>query len=641
MRQLHFHVILVVLLLFACQAPWSRASSVIPLSTSEHITAADAILRGTVVAQDCFRDSAGLIFTRTVVRVDEGFKGTFPTLLALIHQGGQVGNEDAYCGFSPRFAMPGEYVLFVTRDGAGNLHCTQGGASAIPLLPTLGKSGKAEADYQSTGRELLEELRNWAAQNPDAGADVTDQAVAQIPGTAATTGMLGGVNTRFIQPDRGEPIPYYIDADPLPGGISITQATNAVAQALGAWTAVTSLKFRFMGLQSFGQAANTITTPNESIYIQLHDNYGAINTPNVLGVGGRGGSSFPSPSGWNIGGNVAGNEFLKTTYGYVVLESGNVSMQNLLTFTEVICHEIGHALNLAHSSENAAEPNNTLKEAMMYYQTHADNRGATLGTYDVPVIRQCYPSNTPPYTFNRVIDATSAPVPINVGGINEIELRGYDLQSPALTLATEGATANAGTFSLVGNQLKYTPAGYFSINGRSDPDTSGGSFSYVDLVYARFSDGTNASPYSLIRVLSMRPEATASPDGIPDYWMQTFFGHADPQAGDLSRATDDADGDGLNTLQEYLGATNPKNANSATRITSFDGQNLQFAARAYEPYEILGSTNLTTWTRITTILPTTPLIAVRTNLPQTNIIATVSNVTSGLPHQFYRVEKIP
>ena len=50
--------------------------------------------------------------------------------------------------------------------------------------------------------------------------------------------------------------------------------------------------------------------------------------------------------------------------------------------------------------------------------------------------------------------------------------------------------------------------------------------------------------------------------------MQLYFGHIDPQTGDKSRATDDADGDGMNNLQEFKAGTDPKNANSAFRITS-------------------------------------------------------------------------
>jgi alpha-galactosidase len=51
-------------------------------------------------------------------------------------------------------------------------------------------------------------------------------------------------------------------------------------------------------------------------------------------------------------------------------------------------------------------------------------------------------------------------------------------------------------------------------------------------------------------------------DGIPDWWMLQYFGHATGLASDKSRAQDDADGDGLTNLQEYQIGTNPKNADT-------------------------------------------------------------------------------
>jgi len=46
-------------------------------------------------------------------------------------------------------------------------------------------------------------------------------------------------------------------------------------------------------------------------------------------------------------------------------------------------------------------------------------------------------------------------------------------------------------------------------------------------------------------------------DGIPDWWMVKYFGHPTGQAGDQSLAGDDADGDGISNLQEYLNGTDP------------------------------------------------------------------------------------
>jgi hypothetical protein len=629
---------LAVILVLALTLPTIvSGSSVLPLSTAEQIADSDVVFRGRVVGITTARGVDGLIYTRTSLRVDEALKGKFPSVVAVEHRGGQVGSDEELFGLSPKLISSGEYLLFAKRNNKGKLECTQGHASAIQLINA---TNSTTSGYESPGQEILTETRALiAASTFDKVADVTDQAGETIIMSSLTTGMLGGINTRFLQPDRGEPIPVLIDADSLPAGMTLAQATNAVIQALNAWAAVTSLKFQIESIGGFGQGADTITTPDEKLRIQLHDNYGSINTANVLGIGGRNASSAPSPAGWNIGGNVAGNEFRQSTYGYVVLEAGNVTMQNPVTFAEVLCHEVGHALNMAHSSEVfTADP--VLFNSIMYYQAHVDGRGAALGTYDPPIIRQCYPSNTVPYTFNRVMDVTSAPAAITAAGINEVEVRGYDLQTANLTLTTNSQSINNGTFTLAGSKVKFTPSGYFPESARYDPDTTGG-YQYSGRIFARFSDGTNASPYSLVRVISFRGEATVTPDGIPDYWMNNYFGSATPSAGNLSRATDDADNDGLTNLQEYRAGTNPKDATSRVRITGFTGDTLQFQAQAYEPYEILGTTNFVNWSVVKAFLPTTGAINIRTNLPQTNILATVSNLPMSAPMMFYRVQKVP
>lgn len=611
-----------VVILFAAVLR-TQASSVIPLGTGELVAASGAIFRATVAGGKCVRDGEGLIVTRTTLRVSEVFKGKVPSVVRVAHRGGELGNENEFFGLSPQFAAGEECLLFVRRRADGQLECTQGSVSAVRLIPATG----TPTGFGGGGGTWLAELRQLTSGGILAGEDVTDQSASIT--TQAATGMLGGIAARFLQPDRGEPIPYLIDATSLPAGISFTQATNAVQQALNAWAAVTSLKFKLEGIQSFGQGADTITGSDEKLRIQLHDNYNRINTVNVLGIGGRNGQTSPvSGVGWDLGGNIAGNEFRKTTRGFVVLEATNSSMQVLATFAETLCHEIGHALSLAHSSENPSEPNTTLKQAIMYYTAHADGRGATLGAYDPPVIQQAYPvGNTAPFTYNRVLDVVSPPDPPNVPGINEAELRACDLQTPALTLETAGESGLNGSFTTVGTLFKYTPAGYYSDSSRFDPAGS----AYYDIIYARFSDGTNSSPYAVVRVVSFNEDSGEWPspsDGLPDTWMTTHFGHLAPQSGDKSRAQDDKDNDGLRNLDEFRAGMTPTDNTSAQRITLLSSANLEWQAKAYELYEVQVSTNLTTWTRYGwPVLPTNSTGSI--TIARTN------------PAQHFRIVKVP
>jgi hypothetical protein len=92
------------------------------------------------------------------------------------------------------------------------------------------------------------------------------------------------------------------------------------------------------------------------------------------------------------------------------------------------------------------------------------------------------------------------------------------------------------------------PAPVTSINGIRILGTSGGTAGNGGFIGAA--------------ELVVHPLVSSSGDGIPDWWRSKYWGHPTAEAKDLSRATDDPDGDGLNNLQEYLNGTNPLNADS-------------------------------------------------------------------------------
>jgi hypothetical protein len=79
--------------------------------------------------------------------------------------------------------------------------------------------------------------------------------------------------------------------------------------------------------------------------------------------------------------------------------------------------------------------------------------------------------------------------------------------------------------------------------------------------------GTNGT-ISRIAAITLNVPVDSNGDGIPDAWMWTYFGHPTGQAVDNSRATDDADGDGVSNFAEYLSGTNPTNAQSYLHLIS-------------------------------------------------------------------------
>ena len=353
----------------------ARATSVLPLTTDQQLGHASTVFRGTVVSVYSYEDPGdGLIHTRTVLRVDEVFKGKLPAFVKLVHRGGEVAGRGEFDDSSPQFKVGEARLIFASRRANGTLFAARGDAGAV--------------DVSAAGNELLQQVRARTVQGPLAGINVTDQAASLAdqatalpssnatplasPSSLATNLTLGsdGIPARFLLPDRGEPIPYLIDADYLPTGIALTQAVSAVQSALAAWVGPTSLKYQFAGIQSFGMASPNVTNEDGVLRIQLHDHYNFIGAGNgsgdILGEGGHGWIIADSPSGWTTGGNVAGSDFHRVYNGFVVLAHTNTFMQNITNFAEVLCHEIGHTIGLAHSSQNPNEPSSYLKQAIMY-----------------------------------------------------------------------------------------------------------------------------------------------------------------------------------------------------------------------------------------------------------------------------------
>ena len=570
------------------------------------------------------------------MRVEETFKGELPTVVHLHNRGGSVEDGGEACESSPNFSTGEERLLYLGRRTDGSVYVRHGEAGAPRLRRRDGSAEPANA-------RLLPLLRRARTTGPMAAgsdqpntatSDDTTVLTANSTTTSSTAGLTvdaNGIPVRFIEPDAGRTIPYLVDADALPASITQEQALQAVRNALAAWSAVSSVQFRFEGVQSFGQSAANVGVYDGRLRIQLHDLYGAVGSDGVLGIGGvawtNGGTPFSTTGG--TGARVVAQEFHRIRRSYVVLAHTQPWMQVLSTFEEVLCHEIGHSLGLDHSSNLSTETDAAKRDAIMYYLVHADGRGARLGTYDIAVIPLVHPANTPPWLPERTMTVLTGPAAPSFAGANTITLAGYDLQTAAaaLTWTSTGATANGGTFALGTTTLGYTPSAYWA---DTSVDPAGGS--YYDIIYLRASDGVNASAWTQVRVVGFAPDTyPTGGDGLPDAWMVANFGNADPGAGTGRGPADDPDGDGLTNLQEYQLGTNPLSANSRFAITSFSLAQLQWAAKPGELYVVEKSDDLVTWTPL---IPTVTL-ATSTTGTAANFIDTTK------PRQFYRVRRTP
>lgn len=616
---------------FLIAAASARASSLAPMPVEQELDHAAGAFRALVVSNQSSKDTNGRIYTATVVQVTERLKGKFPRSLQLVHRGGQVGSDGETDDLSPQFEVGKEYLIVVGRRADGTLYALRGTVSAKVLQRT------GTGDLAPEARTLIERVRaHTGKKSTDVKSQSASLMAAAAPprvstGASYVSGLLvdaNNISARFLQADRGEPVPYLIDMQSLPAGVTPQQALTAVQNALAAWSAVTSLTFVYQGTANFGVAAPNVGANDGKIRIQLHDNYNYITSG--LGILGQGGRSYTT-GGHSTGGagaNVSGNEFHRSLSGYLVLKHTEPSLQNLQTLEEVLCHEIGHVLSMAHSSVSSPEPNATLYQSIMYYQVHADGRGALLGAYDPPIIAQVHPAgDTPPFAYDRYLDVvTATPDQPNVAGVNEIQSPGYDLQTASSSLGRTiiSQTSSYGSFSFVGTSMKYA-CFLFGDADRLDPASG----AYYELAVLRINDGVNVSPFINVRVVSFASDSFPTiSDGIPDSWMQTYFGDADPDAGPNRSAVADYDGDGKTNLQEFISGTSPTDGNSVLKITSVSPTTLQWNARAYELYEVQSSTNLSAWTRLINQQPVAG-------------VGLISLSPDASARKFYRVQRVP
>jgi parallel beta-helix repeat protein len=148
---------------------------------------------------------------------------------------------------------------------------------------------------------------------------------------------------------------------------------------------------------------------------------------------------------------------------------------------------------------------------------------------------------------------------------------------------------------------------------------------YLGLPRPLDGDGTNGPAYDIGAQEFFLAAGDSNSDGIPDGWAQSFgFSFLDNTV-----ATNNADGDALNNLQEWIADTNPTNAASFFRlekITASPSPTVQFFSSANRQYTLFATTNFVAWTNV----------AGQVNLPGNGALRSLTD-TNPAPHTFYKV----
>jgi len=443
----------------------ARATTFV-LTDTEHLLAiSDTVVIGhvstirSVVQQNDVR-------TNVVVVVEEMLKGPPTAEITLVEPGGVVGDQRRWVYGAPTFFVGERVLVFATANSRQELETTFLAMGKFSVL--RGTDGTELAVRSLLDARVLSPRNGKMETQPP----VTSQALAGLVDGLRALGTLnwrrplplanrvahgtrwqehftfaGPPRSRWFQPDEGQPVAYRIgaDGDATLGAPASEQAANA---ALAVWSNTGCGSLRLI------DAGSAEPTPFSSCdgrtQISFNDPFSEIPDPvdctGVLAVGGDCTDNVPL--------TFNGTPFYPITEGDIVVNNGfgNCAFWNGSNLAELLTHEVGHTIGLAHSSDDAEERDTSLRDATMYYAAHFDGRGAQLMSDDLAGVCALYPSGrTASVTFRRfaiVFDASQQTPSDRLVVDGELRLEDGQFNWRTDTLIMDLQTAGASTFRL-------------------------------------------------------------------------------------------------------------------------------------------------------------------------------------------------
>ncbi|MBP7779376.1 MAG: matrixin family metalloprotease [Acidobacteria bacterium] len=322
--------------------------------------ASAAAVRGVVVAVSAERDpSVDTIYTHVHLAVTRawGFP-TPPAVVELKLLGGATATQVLVVGGQARFAVGEEVLVFLDvrpRDGSLSVTGLERGKWTVQTMlggPATVTRQRHDDDAPGPARDTiagaeldaLAALAGTTVRLPALALDAPPRHDRILAPMAASDAPVGG---RWHEADWGAPI--FVDS--MAGGHPLfpSGGFGQLLRAINLWDGASALRLLpgvLRGPRCFGNSE----TADGRVSISYDDPCGEIaNTSPTLALGG----AYYSSADVRV---VGGTPYWKITKGVVVLDDARAKFSSLSTgcYEEVLTHEIGHAVGLAHATSTPA-----------------------------------------------------------------------------------------------------------------------------------------------------------------------------------------------------------------------------------------------------------------------------------------------
>jgi putative Ig domain-containing protein len=418
----------VLAMLAALAAARVYASTFVPMPVEDLASSSLAAVIGTVQQISTVESHRGAIFTLVTIVIDEVVQGDIAApAITLKEDGGTIGGRQETVSGAPSYQV-GEHVLvFLTVRPDGSLrtnHLALGkftldvGAAGMPRARQQLRPGtmtlRPHGEPAVPAAIALDDLLSKARRTRIAAVSVTpvmqpaEATDPSLPRERRPAFMIGTTG-RFFEPDESIPLSFLFDqrGDSMLG---LDVSRQAINSAFAQWTDASGATIDIQD----GGLTDDLSAPCPGPNVLLFDDPdGEIPAPaschGILALGFACSSTFESK-------RFNGMTFQRALRGRVVFANGwdGCPVWNACNFAEIGLHELGHAIGLAHSSENPIEPDPKLKDAAMYFTAHFDGRCASVRQDDMDAVAFLYPIAIPPTI------TTSSPLPLAAKGLSYI-----------------------------------------------------------------------------------------------------------------------------------------------------------------------------------------------------------------------------